>query len=922
MKAFLLSITIFIAVQLTAMGQDSLYRGRVTNAATGIPLQGTTVLIKGSTAAAFTDSTGHFVLPAGTRAPFTISVTSIGYWQLELSVKHHSFINILLEHKNEMMNEVVVAATRREEKLIQSPISIDKMDNRAIRQTASVNFYEGLQNYKGVEMIASGLNLRQINTRGFNSPGNARFLQLIDGVDNQPPGTNFALGNTFGPSDLDIESVEIIPGASAALYGPVAFNGVLAMRTKDPYEYPGLSVQIKSGINHVGDKNTGAQGLYDLAMRYAGPLGKRFAIKLNAAYFTGQDWFADNYNDVDVLTPADKRGNSNPARNALNIYGDEISKTITGIGRVSRTGYEEKDLMDYQVYNTRLNGAIYYKLNSNNTLSYQFNLGQATISQTGSNRSSLNDYLVTQHKLELKGKQYFVRAYAVIEDAGHSYNSRKLAQGINLTWVRDLTGNPVTIAQANETWFTRYEAAFKGNVNGVTANDHTIARSFADQGRYLPGSTDFEREKNRLSHLDGPEGARIFSESKFYHAEGQYDFSNIFKFAQVIAGGNFRTYQMFTNGSLFDDKNGDIVIHEGGVFIQASRKFFHNKLNILASDRYDKNQNFKGRMTPRIAAALEFSKNHFLRASFQTGFRSPVPAEQFYKSNTGTFTILGGAPANSEGMNVYENSYTFTSVDSFGVAVNRAIGQGATREEAVEQNKNKLQQANVKYIAPEQVRTFEVGYRSTIGDKLYIDASYYHNDYTNFIISSRMVRPNSPVKDASGNINTAAATDLLNRNSHIFVVFTNGNDKVSSQGAVLEARYLLGSKITVGAHGTWAEFNMRNANPNNIPAFNTPKFRTAVTAGGENIWKHAGFNLAWRWQESYDWSGTLNDNRPGRIGAYSTLDAQINYQLIKQKTNIKLGANNLMNYYASQGYGLPAIGGVYYISFTFDALTR
>ncbi|MCK7556767.1 TonB-dependent receptor plug domain-containing protein [Chitinophaga sedimenti] len=112
-------------------------------------------------------------------------------------------------------------------------------------------------------MVASGLNLRQINTRGFTSGSNQRFLQLIDGADNQPPGTNFALGNTFGPSDLDIESVEIIPGSAAALYGPVAFNGVLAMQTKDPFKYPGLSVQIKSGLNHVNDANTGAQGLYD-----------------------------------------------------------------------------------------------------------------------------------------------------------------------------------------------------------------------------------------------------------------------------------------------------------------------------------------------------------------------------------------------------------------------------------------------------------------------------------------------------------------------------------------------------------------------------------------------------------------------------------------------------------------------------------
>lgn len=920
MKALLLFITIFIAIQLPGYGQDTLYRGRVTDAHTGLPLQSVTIYRSGTTSASTTDSGGYFSISG--RPPFRLSVTSIGYHPQHLTVKDTAFLDILLEHKHEMMNEVVVAATRREERLIQSPISIEKMDNNAIRQTASVNFYEGLQNYKGVEMIASGLNLRQINTRGFNATSNPRFLQLIDGVDNQPPGTNFALGNTFGPSDLDVESVEIIPGAAAALYGPVAFNGVLAMHTKDPYKYPGLSVQIKSGLNHVGDNNTGAQGLYDLAIRYAGAINKRIAIKLNAAYFTGQDWFADNYTDVDALTPVAQRGDNNPARNALNIYGDEIVKTITGIGRVARTGYDEKDVMDYGVYNTRLNAAVYYKFNEHTTLSYQYNLGQATISQTGTTRNSLNGYRVMQHKVELKSKQYFIRAYGLIEDAGNSYNSRRLAQAIDETWVRDLNGALVPAAQANNMWFTRYEAAYKGTVTGVTGNDHTAARTFADEGRYLPNTTDFEREKNRLSKADGPVGARIFSESKFYHAEGQYDFSNIFRFAQVLAGGNFRSYRMFTNGSLFDDKDGDIVINEGGVFVQVSKQFFKNKLNIIASDRYDKNQNFKGRMTPRIAAVFEFAKDHFLRSSFQTGFRSPVPAEQFYKSNTGTFTVLGGAPANSKGMNVYENSYTFTSVDSFGVAVTRAMAGGATRDEAVAQNKHRLEQAHVKYIGPERVKTFEIGYRSTINDRLSIDASYYHNDYTNFIISARMVRPDAPVKDASGAINTAAALDLLNGNRGIFVAFTNGSDKVSSQGAALELRYLLVKKIYVGGHVTWSEFNMRNANPNNIPAFNTPKFRTAVTAGGENIWKNAGFNLAWRWQEGFDWYGAFNENRPGRIQAYSVVDAQVNYQLPKIHTNIKLGANNLLNHYAYQAYGTPAIGGVYYISLTFDQLTK
>src|SRR5690606_37304074 len=114
---------------------------------------------------------------------------------------------------------------RISEKRLQSPVSIEKMGIHDIRETPSMDVYDGLQNLKGLDLVTSSLTYKAINTRGFNDTGNARFLQLVDGVDNQTPGLTFAVGNMFGSSDLDLESVELIPGSATALYGPVAFNG-------------------------------------------------------------------------------------------------------------------------------------------------------------------------------------------------------------------------------------------------------------------------------------------------------------------------------------------------------------------------------------------------------------------------------------------------------------------------------------------------------------------------------------------------------------------------------------------------------------------------------------------------------------------------------------------------------------------------
>ena len=173
-----------------------------------------------------------------------------------------------MNEKSELMDEVVISASRIEEDIMKSPVSIEKMDLKSIRESPSINFYDGLQNIKSLEMVTSGITYKQINTRGFNDTGNARFLQLVDGVDNQTPGLSFAVGNLFGSSDLDMESAELIPGSASALYGPVAFNGVLMMRTKDPFQYQGLSAEVKTGVNHISEQYADPTPLYDISVRY------------------------------------------------------------------------------------------------------------------------------------------------------------------------------------------------------------------------------------------------------------------------------------------------------------------------------------------------------------------------------------------------------------------------------------------------------------------------------------------------------------------------------------------------------------------------------------------------------------------------------------------------------------------------------
>ena len=662
--------------------------------------------------------------------------------------------------------------------------------------------------------------------------------------------------------------------------------------------------------------------MYDYSIRYAKAFNDRFAFKVNASYFSGLDFFATNYTDVDPGTPVGERGDNNPARNALNIYGDDEPRTIDGVGRVSRTGYEERHVTDYDVYSLKLNGALHYRVAENMVLSYQYNFGKGTANYTGSNRFSINNFTLQQHNLEIKGSNYFVRAYSTIEDSHDSYNAKGLGQLMTKTWVRDLNGDIVPESQADDMWFTRYEMAYLGDIAGVTGDSHDAARAFADQGRFLPGSSEFNTQKARLIATQGLSGAGILSQSKLYHAEGQYDFSSRIKALDVLVGGNFRRYDMFTNGTLFDDKGGSIIIDEGGAFVQLGKKILKERLKLAASMRYDKNQNFEGRFTPRASAVYTAGTNHHFRTSYQTGFRNPTPGDQYIKLNAGPITILGGVPDNSRGMTVYENSFTTASLGPFFGAFQQAMQQGATPQEAVMQAKELLVKSDVEYIKPERIKVFEVGYKGLIDNNLVIDANYYFSSYTDFLLNQVVMEPQSQVQAPDGSINPQAAMDLLNGDSHLYQLYTNATDIVTAQGATLGITYSLPKSYLISANATLATFDIRDANPNNVPGFNTPKYKTAFTFGNSKVTENIGFNIAWRWQDAYDWYGTFNQMRPGRIEAFSVVDAQINYKLLPIKSMIKVGASNLFNNQVYQAYGSPSIGAIYYVSLTFDQLLR
>ena len=213
-------------------------------------------------------------------------------------------------------------------------------------------------------MITSSLTFKVPNTRGFNIPNNFRFMQLVDGVDMQAATLGVPLGNAIGPTELDIASIEITPGAASALYGMNAINGMANLLTKSPFLYEGLSIYQKTGINHVDGKDYDPSILTKSAIRYAKAFNNKWAFKVNAS-LCGVDWRSNtrldqNPNNLKSANPAFSQlnGANNQAFDGWNKYGDDA---LAGSNVVSISGLTINNVPNQTV---RVAGPVTGKLTS------------------------------------------------------------------------------------------------------------------------------------------------------------------------------------------------------------------------------------------------------------------------------------------------------------------------------------------------------------------------------------------------------------------------------------------------------------------------------------------------------------------------------------------------------------------------------
>jgi outer membrane receptor protein involved in Fe transport len=948
-------------------------RGTVYDDNTNETLIGATVLIKGTTIGITTDINGNFELKVNQNPPITLVVRFLGYLDKEVTVQNfNDKLRINLGADQVMISEVEIVGSRISEKTKQAPLTVESMDVLAIKDAPSGNFYESLGNLKGVDITSASMGFKIINTRGFNSTSPVRTLQLIDGVDNQSPGLNFSLGNFLGASDLDVQSVDIVAGASSAFYGPGAFNGVIDMRTKDPYLFPGLSVSMKVGERQM------VEGAVRWAEVIEGKKGqKKFGYKLNLFYFTAQDWEATNLNPVDGSTVT---ADNFSGFDGVNRYADEVTTggndfsidpNTPGLGQVFRTGYQETDIADYDTRNGKANVGMYYKLQEDLILNYNFNYGNGTTIYQGDNRISLRGIQFFQNKIELKKTdKFFVRFYSTHEDAGDSYDAvltanimANLAKSegnfykdygdfyrLNAGQLYD-QGMP-TLADFNDTRpvitdfenledFAAANRAWRAMVsnaqnswaadnpeamNAYNAEIRRLTEDTALEGElpfFRPGTERFDSLFNDVTgRLFTDNGSRFYDKSALYHGQGEYIFDLKDK-SRIVVGGSGRLYMPNSRGTIFEDtltftrqrvmdidpitndttfrtvkvdsSFNTITNWEYGIYAGYEKKFIDDRLTFRATLRMDKNQNFDAVFSPAASLVYLIDENHILRGGVSSALRNPTMADQFLYYDVGRAILVGN-------LNGFDSLAT---LESFNTARNSGANFGWSQ----------LDYFNVDPIRPEQVRTFEVGYRGTYSNKFYVDLSYFYSQYTDFIgFNIGLDIPYTPENPLPGNFRALR-------------VAANALGKVTTQGANIGVNYYFLKNFAVTTNYSWNKLVSGDDDPI-IPAFNTPEHKINIGVNARDLstdfglfkLKNWGFGVNYKWVEGFDFEGSPQFT--GFVPSYYMVDAAVTVNAPKINTSFKVGASNITDNKVFTVYGGPFVGRLAYFSIVYEWLNR
>lgn len=276
-----------------AFAQGGTLSGKVTDSG-GEAVPGANVVLAGEALPAgktgtVTGSEGGFRLEGLPAGAYRLSVTHIGYRDLVrdgvgIVAGGELDLELALEAEIIFLDQNIVTASRRQEKILDAPASVSVIEAREIRDRPALSVAEHIRDLPAVDYSQTGLAQSNIVVRGFNNIFSGALLTLTDNRIARVPSLRVNVYNFIPVTNDDIERIEVVLGPGAALYGPNSSGGVMHIITHSPFTSLGTNVNF----------GLGERSVRKVGMRHAGQAGEKLGYKISGQYYTGTDWeYAD-----------------------------------------------------------------------------------------------------------------------------------------------------------------------------------------------------------------------------------------------------------------------------------------------------------------------------------------------------------------------------------------------------------------------------------------------------------------------------------------------------------------------------------------------------------------------------------------------------------------------------------------------------
>ncbi len=245
LKAILLLPALLFCFALNA---QTIVSGKITDSK-GEPLVGASVVVVGTSIGVSADLDGMYRLETNSNPPFKVEFSFIGYNSKVLDVTTgNAKIDVVLDENISTLDEIVVSASRRAEKVQEAPASVSVISAKTMQAASSaVDPIRELINVPGVQIQQQSAARMNIEMRGSAGLFGTGVFPILDYRSLVGAGTGTFQSDASGINSIDLQRIEVVRGAAGALYGPGVTSGVVHFISKSPIDFPGTTVELMGG---------------------------------------------------------------------------------------------------------------------------------------------------------------------------------------------------------------------------------------------------------------------------------------------------------------------------------------------------------------------------------------------------------------------------------------------------------------------------------------------------------------------------------------------------------------------------------------------------------------------------------------------------------------------------------------------------